>query len=544
MLPRFFVFALFAAATAGAADAPPSGASRSAAQPAPDLASNPAPARNPLNPALPTIFIAGDSTAARGRGETQQGWGVPFADYFDPAKVNIANRARGGTSTRTYTRDDGPWNQLIADVKTGDIVLIQFGHNDGGAINEDPGPKARARGTIPGIGEEVEEIDNRLTHKHEVVHTFGWYLRKMIAETKAKGATPIVVGLTVRDIWNDGRIERGPGQYSGWEYEVAKAANVAFVDLTNGIADELEAMGEAKADALYTRDHTHFNAAGADLHAQAVVARLKGLRPNRVAKFLSAKGEGTPTDNTAWLRLPFPENPDLPSLLLAGDSTVRNGGGDGGGGQWGWGDFIAPYFDPNRINVVNRAVGGTGIETFRNLGHWRRLLSLTKPGDVVMIQFGHNDNPPRGPLPGIGDETEERTDPKTNAKRTVHTWGWYLRQDIADVRARQATPIVCSLVPRKLWKEGKVERHHDTFEGWAQQVAAAEKVGFVDLEELIAERYEALGQEKVNALFADEHTHTTETGAKLNAEVVVAGLRDLPNNPLAPYLRHSTQAAR
>src|SRR5437870_295582 len=66
-----------------------------------DLAKNPAPLVKPLNPALPTIFIAGDSTAARGQGERQQGWGVPFADYFDPAKVNVANRARGGRSSRT-----------------------------------------------------------------------------------------------------------------------------------------------------------------------------------------------------------------------------------------------------------------------------------------------------------------------------------------------------------------------------------------------------------------------------------------------------------
>src|ERR1043165_8504923 len=54
-----------------------------------------------------------------------------------------------------------------------------------------------------------------------------------------------------------------------------------------------------------------------------------------------------------------PANTNLPSLFLIGDSTVRNGQGNGGGGQWGWGDQLAPFFDTSKINVVNRALGGT-----------------------------------------------------------------------------------------------------------------------------------------------------------------------------------------
>jgi lysophospholipase L1-like esterase len=535
MLLRTFLVSLFAALGAFGADtaaAPNAGTPA----PAPDLARNPAPVRTPLNPALPTLFVAGDSTAARGKGETQQGWGVPFADYFDPAKINVANRARGGTSSRTFITS-GLWDQLLADLKKDDIVLIQFGHNDGGALNDEPPPPLRARGTIPGLGEKTKEIDNVLTKKHEVVHTYGWYMRKMIADVKAKEAHPIVLGLTVRNIWNNGRIERGPARYSGWAYEVAKAADVPFIDLSDAMADKFEALGEEKTKALYPQDHTHFNAVGADLHAQAVVAGLKGLRPNRVEKVLSAKGEAIEADKAAWLRLPFPENPNLPSLFLAADSTVRNGAGDGAGGQWGWGDFLGAWFDPEKINLVNRAVGGTGIETFRALGYWQRLLAQIRPGDFVVIQFGHNDNPPRGPAKGIDDHVEDMPNPKTKEPRPMHTWGWYLRQDIADVRARGATPIVCSLVPRKLWKDGRIERNKDTFAGWAQQVAESEKVAFVDLNELIAARYDALGEAQVNPLFADEHTHTSEAGAKLNAEVVAKALRELPGQPLKEYFR-------
>jgi len=504
--------------------------------PAPDLKKNPAPPAARLNPALPSLFIAGDSTAARGRGATQQGWGVPFADYFDPTKVNIVNRARGGRSSRTFIAE-GAWDQLLADVKPGDTVLIQFGHNDGGPINDEPPPPLRARGSLPGLGEESKAIHNVLTKKHEVVHTFGWYIRKMIADVKAREATPIVLSLTLRHRWENGKIERGSGRYSPWSFEIAKAAAVPFVDLMNAQADKFDALGEEKVKTLYPQDHTHFNAEGADLHAATVVALLKGLRPSPLTKVLSAQGRAVAADRFSWLRLPRPANPKLPSLVLVGDSTVRNGRGDGADGQWGWGDYLAPHFDLTKINLVNRAVGGTGARSFVPSGHWETALALVQPGDVVMIQFGHNDNGARGPVRGIGPETEERENPTTKQKEPVQTFGAYLRRYLADVRAKQATPILCSLVPRKIWKDGKIARAIGSHADWTREVAKAENVAFVDLHELIAQRYDALGADAVNPLFADERVHTSKAGAELNASIVVTGLQALPQNPLAAYLK-------
>ena len=97
----------------------------------------------------PSIFIAGDSTAANGA-PGAIGWGKPFAAFFDASKVNVVNSARGGRSSRTFVTE-GLWDRLISDVKTGDYVLIQFGHNDGSAIN---GAQI-ARGSLPGLGDET-----------------------------------------------------------------------------------------------------------------------------------------------------------------------------------------------------------------------------------------------------------------------------------------------------------------------------------------------------------------------------------------------------
>lgn len=249
-----------------------------------------------------------------------------------------------------------------------------------------------------------------------------------------------------------------------------------------------------------------------------------------------------PIDSREQLRpLPEPADPGLPTLFFIGDSTVRNGSGDGANGQWGWGEPISAYFDSTRINVANRALGGRSSRTYLTQGYWDRLLTMLKPGDVVLMQFGHNDGGAlndtlraRGTLRGVGPETEEIDNLLTGQREVVHTYGWYLRNYIADIRARGATPVVASPVPRKIWKEGAIVR--DRYAGWAQEVAEAEGVPFVDLHEAIARTYERLGPEAVERLFADERTHTNRAGAELNARSVIAVLKGLQENPLAPYL--------
>src|SRR5215470_14473779 len=239
-------------------------------------------------------------------------------------------------------------------------------------------------------------------------------------------------------------------------------------------------------------------------------------------------------------------NAKPPTLFLIGDSTVRNGAGDGANKQWGWGEPIAAYFDPAKITVLNRARGGRSSRTFLTEGLWDQGLLAMKPGDFVLIQFGHNDGGPtndtsraRGTIKGVGEETEEIDNLLTRKHEVVHSYGWYLRKYIADARDKGATPIICSPVPRKIWKEGRIAR--DQYARWAEEVAKKEKVGFIDLNEIIARQYEAMGAEKVEPLFADEHTHTTLAGAELNAASVVSGLKALKPDPLASY--YSAKAA-
>ncbi|HWC96419.1 MAG TPA: rhamnogalacturonan acetylesterase [Candidatus Sulfopaludibacter sp.] len=487
----------------------------------------------------PAVFVVGDSTA---NNTGHKGWADPFADYFDPAKASVLNRARAGRSARTFFTE-GLWDAVAQQIKPGDFVLIQFGHNDGGAPDQPPG-----RGDLPGIGDDEKDIANTQA-KPETVHTFGWYLRKFIADTKAKGATPILLSPTVRNIWTGVHVERQMGHFAEWTQEVAKAENLTFLDESNAIADAYEKLGPEKVKAYFPADHTHTSPEGADLNASIVVATLKGAGSPLVA-FLSPKGQAVtaypaPLNiSPAALRLPTPANPNLPALFLIGDSTVRNGRGDGANGQWGWGEPIVDSFDTGKINVVNRAVGGLSSRTYLTSGHWDHVLEMLKPGDFVMMQFGHNDNGPlddaaraRGTLKGAGEETREIDNPITRQHEVVHTYGWYLRKFIADARAKGATPVVCTLIPRKIWKDGKIVRNATDYAGWAASVAASEHVPLIDLNERIAARYDQMGEQQVEAMFADPHTHTSRAGAELNASIVIAGLKALPDNPLAAYLK-------
>jgi rhamnogalacturonan acetylesterase len=119
-----------------------------------------------------------------------------------------------------------------------------------------------------------------------------------------------------------------------------------------------------------------------------------------------------------------------------------------------------------------------------------------------------------------------------------------MRKYVADTLAKGAVPIICSPIPRKIWKDGKVVRNADNYGGWAREVAAQSKVALIDLNEIIARRYDALGEAQVEPLFADPHTHTSRAGAELNAEAVVAGLKALPTDPLGPYLSPKGKAVQ
>jgi len=253
-------------------------------------------------------------------------------------------------------------------------------------------------------------------------------------------------------------------------------------------------------------------------------------------RLIVAVEDDRPVEDANRFRMATPADPELPTLFLVGDSTVKCGTK----GQRGWGEELGKYFDPARVNVVNHAIGGRSSRTFITEGRWRTTLSMIKPGDAVIIQFGHNDGGPlnddsraRGSIRGTGEEVEEIDNLLTNRREVVRTYGSYLRQYLADVRAKGATPYLCTPVPRKIWdREGdRIIRPDGGHVAWARAVAAEEEATLLDLYETVASAYDSLGPEQVEAFFADARTHTTPTGADFTARLVVGLLEGLPESP-------------
>lgn len=265
---------------------------------------------------------------------------------------------------------------------------------------------------------------------------------------------------------------------------------------------------------------------------------LIGLLPAFVSLIpLRAAEDERPIVDASKVRSEAPTNSKLPTFFLVGDSTVKSGGQKG---AFGWGERIAPFFDPAKINVVNHAIGGRSSRTFFTEGRWDKVLAQLKTGDFVIIQFGHNDGgrigdpamKRRASGQGTGPETVD--DPNADGtSELVHTFGWYLARYVSDAKEKGATVILCSPIPHKdKWEN---ERDFANVARWDREVAEAYGALFFDLSQVITDSYRKTGKDTVNTFFSDPRTHTNDAGAQFNAQCVVAGLKSLKDNPLDPY---------
>jgi len=253
-----------------------------------------------------------------------------------------------------------------------------------------------------------------------------------------------------------------------------------------------------------------------------------------------AQDDNRPVVDDSKVAMETAVNPALPTLYLVGDSTLKSNAP-----LRGWAQEIGAFFDSTKINVVNRAIGGRSSRSFQREGRWDKVLADLKPNDYVIVQFGHNDWGAQGigaegkfrsPLSGLGEETQEVT-LTDGTKETVHTFGWYMRKYGTDAKAKGANVIFCSMVPHKDWQDGKIKRgERDSLVKWTADSAKVTGAAFVDLNEIVAQQFEKLGQTRVEPFFADKRTHSSPLGAEFNARGVVSGLRALRNDPFEAYL--------
>ena len=484
----------------------------------------------------PVLFLVGNSTmrnGTKGNGSNGQwGWGYYAEDFFNKDMISVENQALGGMSSRTFYRQ--LWPEIRQALKPGDWVVISIGHNDNGPIDS-----GRARASIKGIGHDSLLVNVQVvqkgdtTYRQEMVYTYGGYLRKYIEETRAAGANPVLMSLTPRNAWEDGHVVRKP--HSEWCRQVAQEMDVPYVDLNELSARKLEGYGAEKMNYYFFGDLIHTSKFGAEMNARSAAEGIAACQHPWIA-FLKRC-----LVNVELPVVNVQREDGKPVVFITGDSTVKNED-KRPDGMWGWGAVASDIFDTNKITIANCAKAGRSCRTFLNEKRWEQVYNSIRPGDYVLIQFGHNDVGPidsqkeRADIRGTADTCHVYKLQSNGRYEVVYSFGWYLRKFINDVREKGGTPILLSLTPRNIWKNGRIERRNDSYGQWYREVVAQTGVEFVDVHNITADQYDKWGEKKVSACFNHDHTHSSLKGAKANAQSVKAGLK-ANKSSLAAYLK-------
>jgi lysophospholipase L1-like esterase len=171
-----------------------------------------------------TVYLIGDSTIAikEKKAYPETGWGMPFALFFDSTVV-VDNRAKNGRSTRTFISENR-WQPIVDQLKEGDYVFIQFGHND-----------------------ESKEKTDRYTTPEEYKKN----LTKFIDESQVKKAFPVLLTPVSRRRFKDGVAQESHVEYSPLVHEVARAKSVPLIDLDKLSLELLKKYGEDQSKLLF-----------------------------------------------------------------------------------------------------------------------------------------------------------------------------------------------------------------------------------------------------------------------------------------------------
>jgi len=227
---------------------------------------------------LITIYLAGDSTMAEKSPEKrpETGWGEKLPAHLDAAKVRLENHARNGRSTRTFL-EEGRWAAIVSNLKVGDYVFIQFGHNDA----------------------SVEKVD-----RYAPPAVYRNNLIGFIAEVRNKHAQPILFTPVARRRVNEqGQLIDGHGDYPDIVRAVARQFEVPLIDMHKSSTAILERYGVEGSQQLFlilpaganpnypngVNDNTHFSPLGAEEMAKAAVMELKTV-DKKLGRYLSESG--------------------------------------------------------------------------------------------------------------------------------------------------------------------------------------------------------------------------------------------------------------
>jgi len=215
------------------------------------------------------IYLAGDSTmVATGNNDGTEGWGAELPNFIS---LPIVNDAIAGRSARSFTRE-GRFDAMAEVVKSGDYVVIEFGHNDGGSLT----PTDNGRTDCNPVGTDYSTTCSTVYDGvAETVLTYEAYLVNAANKFKALGAKVIISSATPDNPWETGTFTYSANRFVGYAEDAATNSGSTFVDHGLYTADLFKNLGATAVDAFYPNDHTHTSPAGASVVARAFVLALE-----------------------------------------------------------------------------------------------------------------------------------------------------------------------------------------------------------------------------------------------------------------------------
>jgi lysophospholipase L1-like esterase len=210
------------------------------------------------------------------------------------------------------------------------------------------------------------------------------------------------------------------------------------------------------------------------------------------------------------------EKVDVPTVFLLGDSTVCDQPSEP---YASWGQMLPRFFSPT-VAIANHAESGESLRSSLGAKRLDKILSLMKPGDYLLIQYGHNDEKEKGK--GVGAFTTFKAD---------------LKHFIAETRKKGGIPVLITPAQRRTFDaSGKITNSHGDYPEAVRQAAKEEDVPLIDLNTMSKNLYEALGPEKSGLLFKEgDGTHHNNYGSYELAKCIVEAIRK-QRLPLGKYL--------
>ncbi|KZW01103.1 SGNH hydrolase, partial [Exidia glandulosa HHB12029] len=192
----------------------------------------------------------------------------------------------------------------------------------------------------------------------------------------------------------------------------------------------------------------------------------------------------------------------------------------------GWGVQVGKYLN---VSVVNSAVPGKSSRSFTTQGYFNGMYNQVRSGDIVVIEFGHNEGggagkPQQGVCPGTSLTATCQFD-----GQTVYTYHKYMTDAVNTFKSKGARVIVSSQTPKNPFRDSSGT---PIYVSYAQQVAQSTSVSYVDHFALTVKRYQQLGSGTVNAYFPQDNIHTNAAGADTVAQAFLRGVLCDSANPL------------